>query len=198
MRWESANACASTRRWITRWPGVVGIARLEAAVDVVATFVEDQPPGRLLDLEPGFAHEQMAQALPMLTEGLMLVLQRCAREDAFATAVDPRDVAGAIARTALSHYIFPDSDGAAAAPADPRRRWSFRPGVICRGPSNVIAFVCQGRVKVMSSPRPTRYVPGDRGQSPSSDNDPRTAGSRRRHRAPAPTVPACVAVAVRA
>jgi AcrR family transcriptional regulator len=94
--------------------GVVGIARLEAAVDVVATFVEDQPPGRLLDLEAGFAHEQMAQALPMLTEVLMVVLQRCAREDAFATAVDPGDLAGAIARTALSHYIFPDTDRAAA------------------------------------------------------------------------------------
>lgn len=94
--------------------GVVGVARLEAAVDVVATFVEDQPPGRLLDLEPGFAHEQMAQALPMLTEGLMVVLQRCAREDAFAVAVDPRDVAGAIARTGLSHYVFPDADRAAA------------------------------------------------------------------------------------
>ena len=93
--------------------GVVGIARLETAVDVVATFVEDQPPGWLLDLEPGFAHEQMAQALPMLTEVLMVVLQRCAREDAFATAVDPVDLAGAIARTALSHYTFPDTDRAA-------------------------------------------------------------------------------------
>jgi AcrR family transcriptional regulator len=94
--------------------GGIGIARLEAAVDVVATFVEDQPPGRLLDLEPGFAHEQMAQALPMLTEVLMVVLQRCAREDAFATAMDPGDLADAIARTALSHYIFPDTDRAAA------------------------------------------------------------------------------------
>jgi AcrR family transcriptional regulator len=93
--------------------GVVGIARLEAAVDVVATFVEDQPPGRLLDLEPEFAHEQMAQALPMLTDVLMVVLQRCARENAFATTVDPGDLAGAIARTALSHYIFPDTDRAA-------------------------------------------------------------------------------------
>jgi AcrR family transcriptional regulator len=94
--------------------GVVGVARLEAAVDVVATFVEAQPPGRLLDLEPGFAHEQMAQALPMLAEGLTVVLQRCAREDAFATAVNPRDLAGAIARTAMSHYIFPDIDRATA------------------------------------------------------------------------------------
>jgi len=94
--------------------GVIGVARLEAAIDVVATFVEDQPPGRLLDLEPGFAHEQMAQALPMLTESLVAVLQRCAREDAFATAVDPRDLAGAIARTALSHYIFPEAHRAAA------------------------------------------------------------------------------------
>ena len=93
--------------------GVVGVARLEAAVDVIATFVETQPPGRVLDLEPRFAHEQMAQALPMLTEGLTVVLRRCAREDAFATTVDPRDLAGAIARTALSHYIFPDTDRAA-------------------------------------------------------------------------------------
>ena len=87
--------------------GVVGVARLEAAVDVIATFVENQPPGRLLDLEPTFAHEQMAQALPMITEGLMQVLQRCDRENALASAVDPRDLAGACARTALSHYIFP-------------------------------------------------------------------------------------------
>jgi len=94
--------------------GVVGIARLEAAVDVVATFVEDQPPGRLLDLEPGFAHEQMAQALPMLTEVLMVVLRRWAREDASAPPVNPGDRAGAIARTALSHYIFPDTDRTAA------------------------------------------------------------------------------------
>ena len=93
--------------------GVVGVARLEAAVDVIATFVEAQPPGRLLDLEPGFAHEQMAQALPVLTERLTLVLRRCAREDAFATAADPSDLAGAIARTALSHYVFPDTDRAA-------------------------------------------------------------------------------------
>jgi AcrR family transcriptional regulator len=93
---------------------VAGVARLEAAVDVVATFVEAQPPGRLLDLEPAFAHEQMAQALPMLTEGLVAVLERCAREGAFLTPVDPRALAGAIARTALSHYIFPDADRAEA------------------------------------------------------------------------------------
>lgn len=94
--------------------GVVGVARLEAAVDVIAAFVEAQPPGRLLDLEPAFAHEQMAQALPMLADGLTAVLRRCAREGVFATAVGPRDLAGAIARTALSHYIFPDIDRAAA------------------------------------------------------------------------------------
>jgi AcrR family transcriptional regulator len=94
--------------------GVVGVARLEAAVDVVASFLEAQPPGRLLDLEPAFAHAQMAAALPMLAEGLVAVLQRCAREGALAAAVDPRDLAGAIARTALSHYIFPEADRAAA------------------------------------------------------------------------------------
>jgi AcrR family transcriptional regulator len=91
--------------------GVTGIARLEAAVDVVATFVEAQPPGRLLDLEPGFAYEQMAQALPMMTDGLMVVVKRCAREDGVAAGADPADLAGAIARIALSHYMFPDAQG---------------------------------------------------------------------------------------
>ena len=50
----------------------------------------------------------------MLTGGLVPVLQRCVREGAFTTAADPRDLAGAIARTALSHYIFPDTDRTAA------------------------------------------------------------------------------------
>lgn len=94
--------------------GVVGVARLEAAVDVVASFLEAQPPGRLLDLEPSFAYDQMTAALPMLAERLAAVLQRCAREGALPAAVDPDDLAGAIARTALSHYIFPETDRAAA------------------------------------------------------------------------------------
>ena len=81
--------------------GVAGTARLEAAVDVVATFVEAQPPGRLIDLEPGFAHGQVAQVLPMITDALVAVL-RC-----------PRDLAGAIARIGLSHYVFPDPDATA-------------------------------------------------------------------------------------
>ena len=108
--------------------GVVGVARLEAAVDVVATFLEAQPPGRLLDLEPGFAHDQMAAALPMLVEGLVAVLQCCGREGALAAAVDPRDLAGAIARTALSHYIFPEADRAAA-----RRQIRAAAGLAARG-----------------------------------------------------------------
>jgi len=90
--------------------GVTGVARLEAAIDVVATFLEDQPPGSQLDLEPGFAHQQMAGALPMITEGLTAVLEQCAREDGFDAAASPRDLAGAIARIALSHYIFRDKD----------------------------------------------------------------------------------------
>jgi AcrR family transcriptional regulator len=94
--------------------GVRGVARLQAAVDVVARFVEDQPPGRLIDLEPRFAQDQMAQALPMITDGLVVVLQQCAREGGFATALAAGDLAGAIARTALSHYMFPDIDRSAA------------------------------------------------------------------------------------
>ncbi len=112
--------------------GVAGVARLEAAVDVVATFVEEQPPGRLLDLEPGFAHEQMAQALPMITEALTVVLRQCAREDGFDPAVSPRDLAGAIARTALSHYIFPDPDPTAA-----RRQIRAAAGLPCASEGQV-------------------------------------------------------------
>jgi AcrR family transcriptional regulator len=94
--------------------GVTGIARLEAAVDLVATFVEDQPPGRQLDLDPGFAQDQMARALPMISERLMVVLEQCAREDGFDAAASARDRAGAIARVALSHYMFRETDPAAA------------------------------------------------------------------------------------
>ena len=90
--------------------GVAGVARLEAAVDVVATFVEDQPPRRQLDLDPDFAQDQMARALPMITERLMMVLQKCAREDGIDAPASARDLAGAIARVALSHYMFPDTD----------------------------------------------------------------------------------------
>lgn len=94
--------------------GVTSVARLEAAIDVVATFVEDQPPGRQLDLEPGFAHQQMARALPVIIEGLMPVFERCAREGGLETAINSRHLAGAIARIALSHYIFPEADPTAA------------------------------------------------------------------------------------
>ena len=108
-RWESANAGASTRRWTKRCPESSASHDWKPRSTSSRRFVEAQPPGRLLDLEPSFAHDQMAAALPMLAEGLVVVLQRCAREGAFATAADPRDLAGAIARTALSHYIFPDA-----------------------------------------------------------------------------------------
>ena len=68
MRWEHRNDGVSRQQWNRAMSAVSGVARLEAAVDVVAKFVEDQPPGRQLDLEPGFAYEQMARALPMITE----------------------------------------------------------------------------------------------------------------------------------
>ncbi len=93
--------------------GVAGVARWEAAIDVVVSFVEDQPPGRQLDLDPGFALEQMAQALPMITKQLTAVVQECAREGGIDAAVSAHGLAGAIARIALSHYMFPDTDSTA-------------------------------------------------------------------------------------
>lgn len=92
--------------------GATGPARWEAAIDVVVTFAENQPPGRQLDLDPGFAYEQMARALPMITEKLTMVLKQCSREDGFGVGAEGRDLAGAVARVALSHYIFPDTDPA--------------------------------------------------------------------------------------
>ena len=100
-------------QWNEAMSGVTGLARWEAAVDVVVTFLEDHPPGRQLDLDPRFAHEQMARALPMITEKLTVVLQQCAGEDGFDLAAGGRDLAGAIARVAFSHYIFPDKDPSA-------------------------------------------------------------------------------------
>ena len=95
--------------------GVTGVARLEAAVDVVATSSRTQPPGRLLDLDPGFAHGTdgagVTDAQPKAGGGVAAAALAKTR---FAAAVEPRDLAGAIARTALSHYIFPDTDPAAA------------------------------------------------------------------------------------
>jgi AcrR family transcriptional regulator len=92
--------------------GLSGIKRLAAAIDVVASFLHDQPPRRLVDLEPGFVNEQMAQVLPMVTEALVTVLEQCAAEG-FHHAAAADDLAAAIARTALSHYMFPDADAAA-------------------------------------------------------------------------------------
>ena len=90
------------------------MARLEAVIDVVAEFLRDQPNRKLVDLEPGFVHDQMAQVLPMVTAALVEVLAKCANEDGFETTADRRDLAGVIARTALSHYVFPDDDPKAA------------------------------------------------------------------------------------
>lgn len=94
--------------------GRSGQARIEAAIDVVAMFLSDQPPRHLVDLEPGFVHEQMTQVLPMLTEALVGVFKQCAREDGYRFTAAPNDIAGAIARTAFSHYIFPDAEPTSA------------------------------------------------------------------------------------
>jgi AcrR family transcriptional regulator len=93
---------------------VSGRERIEAAIDVVAAFLQDQPPRSLIDLEPGFVNDQMAQVLPMVTDALVAVLTQCADEDGAIHPASPDDVAGAIARTVLSHYIFPDADAKAA------------------------------------------------------------------------------------
>jgi len=86
--------------------GMSGRRRLEAAIDVLSDFLQERPPPRhLVDLEPGFVNEQMAQVLPMMTDALVDVLNP--------STADARDLAGAIARTALSHYIFPDEDARA-------------------------------------------------------------------------------------
>ena len=94
--------------------GLSGSARLEAAIDVVAGFLEEQPPRTLLDLDPGFVNDQMAQVLPMMTEALVCVLRRCADDGALSRQLSVRDLAGAIARIVLSHYVFPDADADAA------------------------------------------------------------------------------------
>jgi AcrR family transcriptional regulator len=94
--------------------GLSGLRRLEAAVDVVATFLREQPPRSLVDIDPGFVNDEMAHVLPMVTDVLAAVLTQCGDEADIVFPVAPRDMAGAIARIALSHYIFPDVDADAA------------------------------------------------------------------------------------
>jgi AcrR family transcriptional regulator len=94
--------------------GVSGLERLEAAVDVVAAFLREQPPRNLVDLDPGFVNDEMARVLPTVTEVLAAVLTQGADEADIALPAAPHDMAGAIARIALSHYIFPDVDADAA------------------------------------------------------------------------------------
>ena len=89
---------------------VSGRERIEAAIDVVAAFLQDQPSRSLVDLEPGFVNDQMAHVLPMVTDALVAVLTQSADEDGAIGPASAGDLAGAIARTALSHYIFPDVD----------------------------------------------------------------------------------------
>lgn len=94
--------------------GVSGLERLEAAVDVVAAFLREQPPRSLVDLDPGFVNDEMARVLPTVTEVLAAVLTQCVDEADISFPAAPPDMAGAIARIALSHYIFPDVDAEAA------------------------------------------------------------------------------------
>jgi AcrR family transcriptional regulator len=93
---------------------VSGRERIEAAIDVVAAFLQDQPSRSLVDLEPGFVNDQMAHVLPMVTDALAAVLTQSADEDGAIHPASARDLAGTIARTALSHYIFPDVDATVA------------------------------------------------------------------------------------
>jgi AcrR family transcriptional regulator len=94
--------------------GLSGLERLEAAVDVVAAFLREQPPRSLIDLDPGFVNDEMARVLPMVTDVLAAVITQCADEAHVVLPAAPRDMAAAIARIALSHYIFPDTDADAA------------------------------------------------------------------------------------
>lgn len=91
-----------------------GVARLEAAIEVAAAFLQDQPPRDLIDLDPGFVNEQVARVLPMMTAALTEVLTLGLDENVIPGGADPVHLAAAIARTALSHYVFPDLDPAAA------------------------------------------------------------------------------------
>jgi hypothetical protein len=69
-----------------------------------------------VDLVGGVAtsHEEMARMLPTVTEVLAAVLTQGADEADITFPAAPRDMAGASARMALSHYIFPDIDADAA------------------------------------------------------------------------------------
>ena len=91
-----------------------GRKRLEAAVDVVAHFLSEQPARGLIDLDPGFVNDEVARVLPLITDALTAVFAKCAKEADVTLGASPRDMASAVARIALSHYVFPDPDQRAA------------------------------------------------------------------------------------
>ncbi len=91
-----------------------GVERLAASIDVAAGFLRNQPPRDLIDLDPGFVNEEVARVLPMMTAALTEVLSMGVDEDVLPGGVDPAHLAAAVARTALSHYVFPDGDPAVA------------------------------------------------------------------------------------
>lgn len=90
--------------------GLVGTARLDAALRHVVAFQRGAPFQRLVEIEPGFMVEQLAQVLPTLREGLAPLIAEHQRATDATGSARPVDVADLIVRVALSHFLIPGPD----------------------------------------------------------------------------------------
>jgi AcrR family transcriptional regulator len=90
--------------------GLTGTARLDAALRHVVDFQRDSPFHQLVEIEPGFMLEQLAEVLPTLRAGLAPLIAEHQRVTGAAGSARPADVADLIVRVALSHFLIPGRD----------------------------------------------------------------------------------------
>jgi AcrR family transcriptional regulator len=98
--------------------GVPPAERLERALDYVAEFQRTLPRA-IINVAPGFALRQLADALPHMRASIIGLLADCF-DDPAASGPSPQachDIADRIVRTAMSYFLFPGEDPADLAKA---------------------------------------------------------------------------------
>ena len=91
--------------------GLSGTARLDAALRHVVEFQRAYPFQHLVQIEPSFMLEQLADVLPVLRAGLTPLIAEHQHLTAPASGAGrPTDVADLIVRVALSHFLLPGRD----------------------------------------------------------------------------------------
>jgi TetR/AcrR family transcriptional regulator, repressor for uid operon len=80
-----------------------GPERVDALLHFLADFYRTYQMRGLIEIEPGLVLEQMARAIPELVDVIVPLLQ--------GEVGDPREVATALVRLSICHYLVPGRDG---------------------------------------------------------------------------------------